>query len=1122
MRKVAVFLLVFSLSLFCSQALALELTQTLDFSKASLAFEKERDFDLVKLRSAYLMSEVGKPALPVKNIFLALPDKAEVTGIEIISAQTEILPARFYIFPAQPSIPLSRTPDPNSFAEPLPDVYNSSAAFPESPIRYVKTGSLGGKRIAVLQVYPLAYIPAQRNLIFHSSIQFKLNYILKDEIPSPPLRTQKAERIYQNWVKRIVENPEEIPQSLLQEESDGDGLEYLIITKQTLASSFQELLDWKRRKGIPAAIRTTEWISANYSGTDQQERIRNYLKVAYQDSGCVWVLLGGDTDVIPCRFAHIELQTETEDIPADWYYSDLNGNWDEDDDHVFGEPEDSVDMFPDLFVGRAPVSTTSQVQTFVNKVLGYEKSAPSDYQLRMLFFAEYGDPQTDDAISKEMIDDYFIPSRFDPIGKLYERDGNENAQAVVDSMDTGFNLLNHAGHANWSVICTGPDYLLRADFDNLTNSPRFSGVLYSVGCWPAAIDYDCIGEHFVKNPNGGGFFVGNSRYGWYTPTLPGYGSSDLFDQQFFASIFDRGFYSLGQIVADSKIQFAAEADQENDFRWIEFCLILLGDPEMPLWTDTPQDLIVNFADTVPAGSNQFWVTVTQGSPIEDALVCVMKGDEVYSSGRTGHDGAVSFAVAPASAGTLYVTVTKPDFYPFEGYSLVESDLAYVTCKDKLIDDASGNADGIINPGEQISLNLTLKNYGSQTASGVEAKLRSSDSYVSITDSSGSFGDLGPGDEASDDYVFGVSPACSDGHVALFELEANTPSAAWTTELCLTIGAAVLSYQGTMILDGPGGDGVPNPGETLDLRVLLENSGLGNGYNCFATLTTTDTENIDILSDSVFYGSIPNQESTTPDSCFTIYIDPSCFALHGSWFYLDLGADDYASTDSFWLLTGGYGFADDMESGEGDWSETGTHKWHLTTHRSHSGDYSWYCGEEGSWVYDADFTSILYPPTPITLPPCAELSFWAWYEIEAGFDYSYCEIFADGRWHILCMMTGESGGWVKKTFDLSEFYGNAVTVRFTMFSDADAYQFEGLYIDDFEIVGANFGFCGDANADTDVGLVDVVYLINYVFKSGAAPNPLWAGDVNEDGDIGLVDVVYLINYLFKDGPAPCTE
>ena len=62
--------------------------------------------------------------------------------------------------------------------------------------------------------------------------------------------------------------------------------------------------------------------------------------------------------------------------------------------------------------------------------------------------------------------------------------------------------------------------------------------------------------------------------------------------------------------------------------------------------------------------------------------------------------------------------------------------------------------------------------------------------------------------------------------------------------------------------------------------------------------------------------------------------------------------------------------------------------------------------------------------------------------------------------------------------------------------------------------------GDANADGQISLSDVVYLINYVFKGGDAPVPLEAGDVNCDGDVNITDVVYLINYLFKGGDPPC--
>ncbi len=62
--------------------------------------------------------------------------------------------------------------------------------------------------------------------------------------------------------------------------------------------------------------------------------------------------------------------------------------------------------------------------------------------------------------------------------------------------------------------------------------------------------------------------------------------------------------------------------------------------------------------------------------------------------------------------------------------------------------------------------------------------------------------------------------------------------------------------------------------------------------------------------------------------------------------------------------------------------------------------------------------------------------------------------------------------------------------------------------------------GDANADGNVSLSDIVYLINYLFKHGPVPEPIQKGDTNCDGNVSLSDIVYLINYLFKSGPPPC--
>jgi hypothetical protein len=62
--------------------------------------------------------------------------------------------------------------------------------------------------------------------------------------------------------------------------------------------------------------------------------------------------------------------------------------------------------------------------------------------------------------------------------------------------------------------------------------------------------------------------------------------------------------------------------------------------------------------------------------------------------------------------------------------------------------------------------------------------------------------------------------------------------------------------------------------------------------------------------------------------------------------------------------------------------------------------------------------------------------------------------------------------------------------------------------------------GDANGDGAINVSDVVYLINYLFINGPAPDPIQAGDVNCDGVVNVTDVVYLINYLFIGGPPPC--
>ncbi len=65
-------------------------------------------------------------------------------------------------------------------------------------------------------------------------------------------------------------------------------------------------------------------------------------------------------------------------------------------------------------------------------------------------------------------------------------------------------------------------------------------------------------------------------------------------------------------------------------------------------------------------------------------------------------------------------------------------------------------------------------------------------------------------------------------------------------------------------------------------------------------------------------------------------------------------------------------------------------------------------------------------------------------------------------------------------------------------------------------------CGDANGDAGVNVGDAVFVINYVFKGGPAPDPLCTGDANGDGACNVGDAVYLIAYIFNSGPPPVED
>ena len=62
-------------------------------------------------------------------------------------------------------------------------------------------------------------------------------------------------------------------------------------------------------------------------------------------------------------------------------------------------------------------------------------------------------------------------------------------------------------------------------------------------------------------------------------------------------------------------------------------------------------------------------------------------------------------------------------------------------------------------------------------------------------------------------------------------------------------------------------------------------------------------------------------------------------------------------------------------------------------------------------------------------------------------------------------------------------------------------------------------CGDANGDETVDVADAVYIINYIFRHGAPPDPYAAADANCDGLVNVGDIVCLVAHIFRNGAAP---
>jgi hypothetical protein len=817
----------------------------------------------------------GRPDLPMTSEKVVLPPGMRVAGVEMVSMQSEPLSGAVRVAPAFRMRPGVIVPDRT---DEDPAFYRHVGMQPEVPVALGYQGSERGINVAFLQVHPVRWDAVSGRLERLSRMRVRLQL-------EPDTRTDivRRERIVREWEKDLSGIPTRGGATVVSMGKTGPGaapfkptqvpsvlgspVEYVIVTTDPYVSEFQRLADWKTESGTPAVVRTLSFIRQEYPfGADDADRIRQFIRDAYARWGTKWVLLGGDTETIPTRDAYTTFYNG-ESIACDMYYSCLDGNWNADGDSLYGEappngPVDNADLSPEVYVGRAPVSTPLQLTTFVNKVLQYEKTPVGDYENRVLFFAEVLFPQdwevvggvpsldgaqiveedclphlhTDPNIHYARLYQNFTDSRWEP-GSI-----EETRARVIDSLNVGYNVANHTGHGYRNVMSVGDASLTNGDAAALTNGNRLTN-MYAANCTSNAIDFPCIGEAFMHAENGGAVSnVGSSRF-----DFPVVGRE--YQGRYFQLLYEDSVQAVGELQAEQKTPFIAFSAQDYVHRWTQFTLLLLGDPELRIWTGKPRTLTVTHSPNLVLGDTTYAVTVQiAGQPLKDARVTLYKTGDDYRSVLTNGAGSAVLDFRPDSTGTAKLTVTGYDCRPYQAtIPIVGSGNAVLVESTPQIDDdaiggSSGNADGKFDAGETIDLRVAVRNTGGGSAPGVTGTLSTTDGLVTITTPSTSYGSVAPGAVANGGtYRMSLPYDAPDQREIPFKLDlVDGNGRHYRESFSLTSQSPEPRHFRHVITEISGNfNGRPETGETVDYQVVLRNLGTGTAPALTAVLRNYD-------------------------------------------------------------------------------------------------------------------------------------------------------------------------------------------------------------------------------------------------------------------------------------------
>ncbi len=453
------------------------------------------------------------------------------------------------------------------------------------------------------------------------------------------------------------------------------GAEYVILTSGRLIDAFAPLVKYKAAYGYAMTIVTIENILAEYSGRDDAEKLRNYLKTFYAAGG-KYVLLGGDGSVVPVRYAYPYSTTTTpaliDQLVCDLYFADMNGEWDADSDGIWGERyDDQPNTTPELLVGRLPVDQPAQVTAYVNKLIRYETDpggGDPSYLSRALFFSadqmrDYSGGGQHGQIARAYPNGFVIDTGT-AVESLSGNDPNpanigpRELPAAVSAKYGIINVIAHGRYDGFVFKSSGYNefpkkYVLsegfgdiQCPFDSLSNasSPAF---YYSLACDNGGFDLDRppftstgvqMSRALLGSSRGAVAMVANSRWGWI-------GSSYLLQKSFFDSLFAHPDQPAIAAMYESQAVLWY-------YRDLVYGQVFLGDPTVRVYTGTPRRLSTTVRDSLGI----VYVQVrSESGPESGATVIISDSGQIVATGVSGPDGTAALT-ADLGLGESY-TVT---------------------------------------------------------------------------------------------------------------------------------------------------------------------------------------------------------------------------------------------------------------------------------------------------------------------------------------------------------------------------------------------------------------------------------------------------------------------------------